>query len=208
MSSRPPRESQYLPAVPSPLNPTYPPQTPSRQQRRCSRSRAAFKKSNGPISPSQRLMRQKAEAAWKSLASKRTMVEVRSATMKTVTRSVKPEIIQIETRRVKSAPADVAVTKALPRISGYTQQTLLVDAFDGGNMGLGIMMETDLEKQLMAAYSDFDTMKASWPVHVLPTFDHHIRGPTIMTQQRILMTLGILCFMGVMSSFFSHEERV
>ncbi|KAF7523889.1 hypothetical protein G7054_g11622 [Neopestalotiopsis clavispora] len=207
MSSRPSRQRQYLPAVPSPLNPASPPQTPSRQQRRCGRSRASFKKSNGPISPSQRLMRQKAEAAWKSLASKQRTIEVRSATMKTVTRSAKPEIIQIESRRAKFAVADATVKKPSLYIKSYTQQALLVDAFDGGNMGLGIMMEMDVEKQLMASYSDCDTMKASWPPIVLPTFDHHIRGPTIMTQQRILMTLGILCFMGVMSSFFSHDKR-
>ncbi|ETS83335.1 hypothetical protein PFICI_05211 [Pestalotiopsis fici W106-1] len=202
MSSRP-REGQYRPTVPSPLNPTSP-QTLSRQPKRYSRSRTSFKKGNGPVSPSQKLMRQKAEAAWKSLASRRT-VEVHSATMEIVTRSAKPKIVQIEPRQ-SVGPASAAIKKTPSQAYGYGQQPLFVDAFDGGNMGLGIMVETDIEKQSMVAYSDFGALKASRPSNVLPSFEYRLRGPTIMTQQRILLTLSMICIMGILSSFFSHKE--
>ncbi|KAI5921657.1 hypothetical protein F4810DRAFT_326610 [Camillea tinctor] len=61
------REVSYTPSVPSPLNPSSP-DTPSstRRPRRGSYIRVA-RKMGGQLSPTQRLMRQKAAAAWRSM---------------------------------------------------------------------------------------------------------------------------------------------
>ncbi|KAI4603640.1 hypothetical protein KJ359_003456 [Pestalotiopsis sp. 9143b] len=207
MSSRPPRDGQYQPAVSSPLNPTCP-QDPSRQQRRCGRSRASFRKPSGPVSPSQRLMRQQAEAAWRSLASKRPAQVVQSATVETVTRSAaRPAVVQIERRQSIAGPEEAAVKKeAEPPAEHRGRPTLFIDTTDRQQMVLGILVEDDLEKQQLGPCSDFGTIKRSWLHHVLPAaLEHRIRGATIMTQQRMLLTVSILCVMAILSAFFSHQ---
>lgn len=206
MSSRP-RDKQYLPAVSSPLNPTCP-QDPNRQQRRCSRSLASFRKPSGPVSPSQRLMRQQAEAAWRSLASKRPAQVVQSATVETVTRAAaRPAVVQIERRQSIAGPEEAAVKKqAEPPAEHRGRPTLYIDTTGRQHIGLGILVEDDLEKQQLGPCSDFGTIKRSRLHHVLPAaLEHRIRGPTIMTQQRILLTVAILCAMAILSAFFSHQ---
>ncbi|RYP11586.1 hypothetical protein DL765_007686 [Monosporascus sp. GIB2] len=70
--SSPKTRGAYTPSVPSPLNPNPESESPSREGG-CSTSRSmlvalAARKPSGPTSPTQRLMRQKAAMAWRSMA--------------------------------------------------------------------------------------------------------------------------------------------
>ncbi|RYP69209.1 hypothetical protein DL769_005324 [Monosporascus sp. CRB-8-3] len=71
--SSPRTRSAYTPSVPSPLNPNPECKSPSRRDGCSSSSRSelialAARRPSGPASPTQRLMRQKAAVAWRSMA--------------------------------------------------------------------------------------------------------------------------------------------
>ncbi|RYP55843.1 hypothetical protein DL771_012310 [Monosporascus sp. 5C6A] len=70
--SSPKTRRAYTPSVPSPLNPNPESKSPSRRagwgSNRSELIALAARKPSGPTSPTQRLMRQKAAAAWRSMA--------------------------------------------------------------------------------------------------------------------------------------------
>ncbi|KAH8884796.1 hypothetical protein GQ53DRAFT_770612 [Thozetella sp. PMI_491] len=59
-------KTPYSPAVSSPLNPESCYEIPRKNARRCKAIRLSGRKIPNPISPTQKLLRQKAEAAWRS----------------------------------------------------------------------------------------------------------------------------------------------
>ncbi|KAI0008594.1 hypothetical protein F4779DRAFT_429892 [Xylariaceae sp. FL0662B] len=71
-----PKET-YSPSIPSPLNPFNPETLPGRHRRGCD-SRFA-RKSSGPLSPTQKLMRQKAAAAWRSMVLRNAVLDLARA---------------------------------------------------------------------------------------------------------------------------------
>ncbi|KAK6075954.1 hypothetical protein SCUP234_07454 [Seiridium cupressi] len=199
MMGSPAREGHYTPVVPSPLNPTNP-QRPTGPQRRGSYSRTASRKPGAPVSPTQRLMRQKAAAAWRSLAFKS---EIPSITSAQIVKAAKPEVVEIA-RRQSFASEETHFQDQNVGMGDLGEQLVFVDAFDGGNMGLGII-SVGSEKQPLIGNHGYNTVVVTGAYDALPTHEQRPRRPRILTRQRLSLAVGILCIVGVLSASLSRQ---
>ncbi|ORY63238.1 uncharacterized protein BCR38DRAFT_485994 [Pseudomassariella vexata] len=188
-----PSQEAYTPAIPSPLNP-FSLETPApRRHGRCASSRPrAVRKPGGPISPTQRLMRQKAAAAY---------VTQRNAVLD----GPYPPFPASLSPPLGNQP-DIASRE------GNIEEADIVDDGQHGcsrlgivdenchEMGLGIVM-MDMEKQaLVGSCEEFGTV---------PIYDseHAYRPPRrsrILTKERVLVAAGILCVVGLLSAMRSR----
>lgn len=193
----PPR---HVPAIPSPLNPTIP-KTPVRQQTRGSYARTGTRKTSGSISLTQRLMRQKAAEAWKSLSARDVVSNVSAATVIT---GLKPNTA------VGSWQSNYPVKKEDPQvieidIGDCREEPMSVNAFDGGGMGLWIV-GMNLEKQTLIRYHDKDPLDGNGALDdAFPSHERRPRSPRLLTIQRILSAIGVLCLAGIMSAIWLRK---
>ncbi|KAI0132740.1 hypothetical protein BJ170DRAFT_680620 [Xylariales sp. AK1849] len=178
-----PRET-YTPAIPSPLNPTSPPTPPPRRQSRGSPIRSA-RRTSGPVSPTQRLMRQKAAAAWQSLALENAVMSSASA---------------CEGGRRQSFAIEVEPAEKSDIVFEECSQGHLVEGLGFGGMGLDLVA-LDIEKQALINRDDFGAEASS----LLPEHEYRQRGPRTAKRGRAWAALGILCIAGVMSVFCSYH---
>ncbi|KAH6659580.1 hypothetical protein BKA67DRAFT_529723 [Truncatella angustata] len=202
------RDGRYAPPIPSPLNPTGGLPISTHQYKRNNHSRVGARKPSGLVSPTQRLMRQKAAEAWRSLSSNNT---VHSATSATVIRGLKPEMVDIS-RRQSFVVADRSSWREEEEklgVDGRAEQPIFFDAFDGGNMGLGIVT-MDIEKQpLLRHYDSAPRSKAAAAAaaqNVLPLYEHRPRGPTSLTRRRLILVVGIVCVIMLVSTFWPNKR--
>ncbi|KAI1856233.1 hypothetical protein JX265_011745 [Neoarthrinium moseri] len=169
-------------------------------------------------------MRQKAAAAWKSIASESGGADAKhalevEAILMAADRRRKSVVKLNHDREQPSRPhqeehrhQDGGIEEGDISSERRQQQhavPLFFDAFDGmGSTGLGIVM-ADMEKRALASGRDFGVVVDDpAKISVLPSYAHRPRQPKVITRGRVLVAIGMLCAMGVISTLWSHRGLV
>ncbi|KAL7629047.1 hypothetical protein AAE478_000565 [Parahypoxylon ruwenzoriense] len=136
-----PRDEAYMPPIPSPLNPLSPETTP-RRFRRGDQYRVARKRTSTEQSPTQILMRQKAAAAWRSMASREASSRNQNQSIQKEA-DTRPITVEQEKRRYPiRTPAEhepVAVSAEERRDIDMEKQSLIRGKEYRGGKPLGTM---------------------------------------------------------------------
>ncbi|KAI0600958.1 hypothetical protein F4775DRAFT_516278 [Biscogniauxia sp. FL1348] len=215
------REVSYTPSVPSPLNPSSPDTPSSRRPRRGSHIRVA-RKMGGQLSPTQRLMRQKAAAAWRSMTL-RSVIAGYPSIHHEINFGVPPPVPSLAP---VSAPAltPIAVTLPAPAlaaapaptpVSGPKQGMINRDTRDnttrnkpeppvipGGEYDDIDLddVEVDTEKQpLIACEEGRQVGGMASPSSEIAKYSSYkrTRHSKVLTRRRVLTAVGILCAVGI-----------
>ncbi|OTA69543.1 hypothetical protein K449DRAFT_96291 [Hypoxylon sp. EC38] len=158
------KEQGYIPHIPSPLNPSNT-ETPPRRQRRNDYCRAT----KYGQSPTQRLMRQKAAAAWRSMSSLDNFIM-------DSTRTGHDE--------VRANPGE-QMEDSYPACSDKEHYTETVRGNQLREVDLNVR-ESDMEKQALVEsdYQEDRLLEAAYLSRI--------------TTRRLITTLGIMCILGVL----------
>ncbi|KAH8681487.1 hypothetical protein BX600DRAFT_23756 [Xylariales sp. PMI_506] len=220
---RAPRRAPYAPAVSSPLNPTAstnPPQRSSRRRSGGSDSAPSRRQTGGTISPTQRLMRKKAAAAWQSLVVRNAIMVSTKVTMTAALARDEDRCRDPASTTASGAPDGTKTTKPRAECSKMTAPTAeagmeagilrsqpsLVDGL--GALGLGIMGAVDSEKPPLIGHWA-STSAALSRMSATAKYGHLNRpwGPRKATGMRLLMAIGLMFMVGWLTLFCSRQDN-
>ncbi|KAI1079186.1 hypothetical protein F5B20DRAFT_184122 [Whalleya microplaca] len=167
----------YTPNIPSPLNPSSPETLPRRYGRGCD-ARVA-RKTSGPLSPTQKLMRQKAAVAWKSMVVRNAVLDL-ARTREELDRHWGGQETDCGLR---GEAAD----------DGFV--TLSVEPYQEVDLGV---VGIDMEKQPLvettelrdAGFSKLAGEPCRWNHQPLP----------MLTRRRLVVVVGIVCIVGIVAA--------
>ncbi|KAI1503096.1 hypothetical protein F5X99DRAFT_135253 [Biscogniauxia marginata] len=201
------REVSYTPSVPSPLNPSSLDTPSSRRPRRGSYIRVA-RKMGGQLSPTQRLMRQKAAAAWRSMTLRSVIAGYPSINHDINFGVSPPTLTPIPVPAPAPAPAP---TPTLVSRQGPTNRDTSDSTMRDEDEQLGIptgeyhdidldAVEVDTEKQpLIACEEGRQTGSMAPPSSETAKYSSYkrTRRSKVLTRRRVLTAVGILCAVGI-----------
>ncbi|KAI1640268.1 hypothetical protein F4809DRAFT_476723 [Biscogniauxia mediterranea] len=217
------REVSYTPSVPSPLNPSSPDMPSSRRSRRGSNIRVA-RKMGGQLSPTQRLMRQKAAAAWRSMTLRSVIagypsihheinfgVPPSAPSLAPVSApALTPVAVTIPAPALAAAPAPAPAPVLVPKqgmMNRDTRDSTTRNKFEQPAIPGAEYhdidledVEVDTEKQpLIACEEGRQVGGMAPPSSEIAKYSSYKRArhSKVLTRRRVLTAVGILCAVGI-----------